>query len=178
MQAEYDPVLRYQKRFLALRPRFERTRCLLSCKPFIPLSRLCKQHISQKEEGPMKKYMVTLVLIGLASLIFSAPSWGAKYQQRLIQQQKRIWHGFNKGQLTRNETRRLMHEQHKIRRHIGLFWRDGHLTRKERHRLHRWLYKSDRHIWRLKHNRHYRNRYWPSDYRYGRHIDWHHRSAR
>ncbi len=124
----------------------------------------------------MKKIWMALAIIGLASFICSEPSWAAKYQHRLIQQQKKIWRGFNKGQLTRHETRRLMKEQYTIRRNIRSFARDGQLTRKEKKRINRWLYKSDRHIRRLMHNNHHRNQHWRPHQRYRGHVDryrWH-----
>jgi hypothetical protein len=124
----------------------------------------------------MKKILAALAIIGLAGFIFSTTSRAATYQKRLIEQQKKIWHGFNNGQLTRHETRRLMHEQHKIRRYIRSLTRDGHLSAKERKRINRRLYKSDRHIWRLKHNSHYASRHSQPDrrhrYRSDRHR-WH-----
>ena len=119
----------------------------------------------------MKKIWMTLAIIGLAGFIFSGPSWAAKYQQRLIQQQKQIWRGFNKGLLTRHETRRLMKEQYKIRWHIRSFARDGQLTRKEKKRINRWLHKSNRHIRRLTHNDHHRHQHWRPHQRHRGHTD-------
>ena len=119
----------------------------------------------------MKKILWTLVFIVLVSLIFSAPSWAAKYQMRLIRQQKMISQGIRSGELTRHEARGLLVEQHKLRRHIRSFWRDGHLSRRERHHINRWLQKSGRRIWRLTHNDRYRKQFRLPDHRYYRHAD-------
>jgi hypothetical protein len=100
----------------------------------------------------MKKIIFTLVMIGVAGLIFSGQAMAGKLEQRQVWQQKRIWQGAKSGQLTRHETRNLWHEQKKIQRLKESFWRDGRLNRRERNRLVFWLDKADRHIFKLKHN--------------------------
>ncbi|MDJ0987337.1 MAG: hypothetical protein QNJ26_17490 [Desulfobacterales bacterium] len=130
----------------------------------------------------MKKMLMILAIVGLTGLIFSGPSWAGNYQQRLKQQQKKIWKGFNKGQLTRHETRQLIREQRKIRQHLRSYASDGQLSRKEKKRINRWLHKSNRHIRRLKQNENERNRRWNTQrfwwlrQHYGRQADrdlWH-----
>ena len=130
----------------------------------------------------MKKILMTLVIVGLTGLIFSGPSWAGNYQQRLERQQKKIWKGFYKGQLTRHETRRLIREQRKIRRHIRSYASDGQLSYKEKKRVNRWLHKTNRQIRRLRLNDHQRDRrwnpqgFWWPHYRYGQQSDrnrWH-----
>ena len=100
----------------------------------------------------MKKILFTLVMICLSGLIFSGQAMAGKLEQRQVWQQKKIWQGVKKGQLTRYEARNLWHQQQKIQRLKKFFWRDGRLNRQERILLVLWLDKAERHIFQLKHN--------------------------
>ena len=108
----------------------------------------------------MKKILFTLAMIGLSGLIFSGQAMAGKLEQRQIWQQKKIWQGVKKGQLTRYETRNLWHQQQRIQRLKKFFWRDGRLNRQERIRLVLWLDKAERHIFQLKHNGRTRSGIW------------------
>ena len=122
----------------------------------------------------MKKTLLTLAIVVLSGLIFSAQALAHKSRQHQFSQQKRILHGIKSGQLNRHEARALRHEQRHIRHLRKSFWRDGHLSRKEKHRLYQWQRRANRHIWRLKHNNHRRHgQWWWQPHRHNHRHRWH-----
>jgi hypothetical protein len=75
-------------------------------------------------------------------------------------QRDRIRDGIRRGELTRREAGRLIHQQRRIERYEYRSRRDGGgLDYRERHRLDRMLDRSGRNIYRQKHDRQDRDRY-------------------
>jgi hypothetical protein len=64
-----------------------------------------------------------------------------------------IRQGVRSGELTRPETRRLVNEQQRIRRHEAIAKSDGTLTPNERQHLRGELRRAGRHIYRNTHDR-------------------------
>jgi CRISPR/Cas system-associated endoribonuclease Cas2 len=97
-----------------------------------------------------------LALVGASSITQAqGQNHGSRHpgvNQRQQHQQDRIQQGVNSGELNRQETRRLAHEQRDIRQLKREYQSDGKITDGERRDLHRELNESNRHIYRAKHN--------------------------
>ncbi len=78
---------------------------------------------------------------------------GIGINKREHRQAKRIEQGVKSGALTKEETKRLVREQARIRKMERNFRSDGKLTPKERFRLQRNLSRASAHIFREKHDR-------------------------
>ena len=103
----------------------------------------------------MKKMIVGLTLIGLVAVFGISSASAGRVGERQIYQGRRIHQGIHSGALTRNETRYLAREQHRIQHAKRHAWYDGRLTHRERVRLEKMQNRSSRHIYRLKHNYRY-----------------------
>lgn len=77
---------------------------------------------------------------------------GKGVNKRQHHQTQRIKDGVKSGELTRRETRGLVHEQRDIRKLEREYKSDGELTRDERKDLHREQNQASRHIYKQKHN--------------------------
>ena len=78
---------------------------------------------------------------------------GSGVNKREHRQAKRIEQGVKSGALTKDETKRLVREQARIRKMERNFRSDGKLTPKERVRLQYNLNRASAHIFREKHDR-------------------------
>lgn len=101
----------------------------------------------------MKK-MITAIILGAFVLapIAQAGDKSPGVNKREHNQVKRIKQGVKSGELTKRETRRLVHEQAHIRAREARFKADGELTKRERVKLHRDMNRSSKHIYRQKHD--------------------------
>jgi predicted RNase H-like nuclease (RuvC/YqgF family) len=126
---------------------------LIVCRPFIPFLRLNSQNSLEKEGMQMKKILFTMVMIALSGLIFSGLTLAGTIEQVQVRQQQRIRTGIHNDQLTRQEARRLRHQQRRIHRLGKSYSRDGNLTDWQRRRLTRMQERADRQITRTKQNR-------------------------
>lgn len=90
----------------------------------------------------------------LLMMIFAATSVDA---QTIGNDRRRIRQGVRSGELTRVETRRLVHQQRDIRRDVRAAKSDGVVTRAERREIKQEKRKADRRIYRARHNRRERN---------------------
>lgn len=114
------------------------------------------------------KGIVTGLLAGV--VIFSSlPAWaagpyGSYIDRRQMNQQHRIYQGYQSGRLTPGEFRRLEHQQGRIRLAEARMRADGHLDRYERARLNRMQTHANRDIYRYNHNNRYNN-YWRPGWR-------------
>ena len=100
----------------------------------------------------MKKTVIMLAAIAVIGLVFADVSMAGRVGNRQIHQNKRIHQGVKSTELTFNETRMLMHEQHKIQRTKKRALKDGVATPKERVHMEVQQDKASRHTYRLKHN--------------------------
>ena len=101
----------------------------------------------------MKKVLVITALIAFAGLVVVQPVLAGKGEGRHSKQGKRICQGIKSGELTRGETRQLVKQQQRIRKHQRIAWADGTLTGQERVGLERQQNTAGKHIYRLKHNK-------------------------
>ena len=67
-------------------------------------------------------------------------------------QRARIEQGVSSGQLTRPETRRLVHQERQLARHEARVEADGNVSRGERYRLNRDARRTSRAIYRQRHD--------------------------
>ncbi len=102
-----------------------------------------------------KLFILGLLLVGftLSSFAQSTPVVDKKERN----QTKRIVHGVNNGELTKQETKQLARQQREIRRTERRAKADGKVTRKEKRELKRKQTKANANIYRKKHNRRNRN---------------------
>jgi hypothetical protein len=75
-----------------------------------------------------------------------------RFDRRLSKQHDRVRHGWNNGEITRKELKRIRKDRHKIARMDRRFGSDGHYTRHERRRLSNAMDRASRRIYRAKHN--------------------------
>jgi hypothetical protein len=117
----------------------------------------------------MKRTLFKLVIaaVVVAGIIpIAGLAHGNKYRRsyninrRQDYQRDRIRNGIRSGELTREESRRLIGQQRRIERYEYRSRRDGGgLDYRERRRLDRMLDRSNRDIFRQKHDRQDRDRY-------------------
>lgn len=104
----------------------------------------------------MKPLFISMLLAGMATLWFSAPTAARPHDPgvnaRQHHQQQRIGQGVRSGALTPGETHRLGREQRHIRQEERRYMSDGRLTRAERADLHHDQNRASRHIWQEKHD--------------------------
>jgi hypothetical protein len=100
----------------------------------------------------MKKITIILTVMAFAGLIFADSSLAGRIGKRHFRQRERIHQGLKSKELTKRETRALVHEQHRIQRTQKKALNDGVLTPKERARIEIQQHKASRDIYRLKHN--------------------------
>jgi hypothetical protein len=117
-------------------------------------------------------------LLGMLALpVLAADDDGdRRHSHREDRQQTRIEHGVRKGDLTRNETRKLHHEQRQIAKTERHYRRDGQVDRQERRDLEQRRNHASGHIYKLRHNDHDRDHRHKYEYRYrdrGHHYGWH-----
>ena len=101
----------------------------------------------------MKKILFTMFMIALPGLIFSGLTLAGTIEQVQVRQQQRIRTGIHNDQLTRQEARRLRHQQRQIHRLRKSYSRNGNLTDWQRRRLTRMQDRADRQITGTKQNR-------------------------
>lgn len=104
----------------------------------------------------MKKALAITAILALG-LVAAQPALAGRLAERHAAQDKRIFQGIKSGELTREEARRLIKQQHRIQQRTHLAWSDGTLTWRERTRLERQQDKLSANIYRLKHNNLARN---------------------
>ena len=105
----------------------------------------------------MKKSLLSTGLIASVILLtqtsaFAHHNFEQKIQNRQHKQSQRIEKGFNQGQLTYQEIKRLIHKQFKFERLSQNFLEDGYYNQRERKILRRKYDKLDGMIYRMKHN--------------------------
>ena len=83
-------------------------------------------------------------------MIITASSVSA---QNISNDRRRIRQGVRSGELTRAETRRVVHQQREIRRDVRQAKADGVVTPAEKREIRQDKRKADRTIYRTKHNR-------------------------
>ena len=105
----------------------------------------------------MKHTAVVWVITAIIGLIFTDTAMAGSVGRRQIRQHERIRQGVNSGELTRRETRMLMHEQHRVQKAKIRALDDGRVTPNERLRIEKKQDTASRNIYRLKHN--HRSRY-------------------
>src|SRR5210317_1177684 len=101
----------------------------------------------------MKKVLAVTALVAFTGLVAVQPVSAGRGAGRHFQQKKRICQGIESGELTRGESRQLVKQQQRIRKHQRIAWADGTLTGQERVGLERQQNKASKHIYRLKHNK-------------------------
>ena len=72
--------------------------------------------------------------------------------QKQVKQSHRIQEGRCSGDLTRRETKQLMHQQQQIRQHKRLAKADGYVSPRERAAINRHQKAASHNIYRKKHN--------------------------
>jgi len=96
-----------------------------------------------------RKIAVTLVLSAAAlPALGDSPGLNAREQN----QRERIGQGIRSGELTRPETRRLVHGEVRLHRHERIAKSDGVVTRAEHYRLDRHADRMSGRIYRQKHD--------------------------
>ena len=101
----------------------------------------------------MKKVLAVTALIAFAGLVVVQPVLAGRGAGRHFKQEKRSWQGIESGELTRGETRQLVKQQQRIRKHQRIAWADGTLTGKEQVGMERQQNKASKNIYRMKHNK-------------------------
>ena len=101
----------------------------------------------------MKKVLAVTALIAFTGLVVVQPVLAGRGAGRHFKQEKRICQGIESGELTRGETRQLVKQQQRIRKHQRIAWADGTLTGQNRVGLERQQNTAGKHIYRLKHNK-------------------------
>lgn len=101
--------------------------------------------------------VVAVALLALMSGAAVAGTGTPRLDQREHHQRERIAQGVHSGELTRPETRRLVHGQAHLRRVEALAKSDGEVTRRERMRLEHAADVQSRRIFRQKHDAQTRN---------------------
>ena len=97
--------------------------------------------------------LIVSVLLLAQTNVFAYEKFEKKMQNRQHKQSQRIENGFNKGELTYHELRRLIKKQFRFERLSSDFLDDGHYSKRERKILRRKYDKLDTMIYRMKHNR-------------------------
>lgn len=100
----------------------------------------------------MRKAIVLVAVLALASAGVSAQTATPRVTKRQIHQQERIKEGVKSGELTPKETRRLEAQQAKIAVDKAKAKADGVVTPGERAKLAREQNRANRNIYRKKHN--------------------------
>ncbi len=103
----------------------------------------------------MQTLLVSMLLAGLATFWLSTAHAGPHdpgVNVRQHHQQQRIGQGVRSGDLTREEARKLEHEQRQIRREERRYLSDGQLTPAERADLQRDLNSASRRIYNERHD--------------------------
>ena len=104
----------------------------------------------------MKTRILTSMAGGLAVFLLAGNlSWAGTINQREWRQQERIWSGYQSGDLTPREFRRLENEQARIQRSEARARRDCDITARERMRIQREQIRASRDIFRQRHDRQY-----------------------
>ncbi|MGH8729098.1 MAG: hypothetical protein ACREV9_13325 [Burkholderiales bacterium] len=100
----------------------------------------------------MSKLMTVLVasLFTLSTPVLAEAGKGVNERQH--RQTHRIKDGVKSGELTKHETRGLVHEQRDIRKLEREYRSDGELTKDERKDLHQEQNQASRHIYKQKHD--------------------------
>ena len=95
---------------------------------------------------------IILTIMVFVGLVFADSSMAGRIGKRQIRQHERIHQGIKSKELTKGETRALVHEQHRIQRTKKKALNDGVVTPKEHARIEIQQDKASRDIYRLKHN--------------------------
>ena len=90
------------------------------------------------------------IFVALLLMIFATSSVDA---QTVPNDRRRIKQGVRSGELTRSETRRVVHQQRAIRQDVRQAKSDGVVTPAEKREIKQEKRKADRTIYRKKHNR-------------------------
>jgi hypothetical protein len=98
----------------------------------------------------MKVSFLLTALLGLAPLAYAADA--AQVIQRDINQQKRIEHGVQSGQITPHEAAKLEHSQSRVERAQAHVLKNGQLSPAEQRRLHHLQDKTSQQIYRETHD--------------------------
>ena len=76
-----------------------------------------------------------------------------RVDRRLSNQRARARAGWEDGEVTRRELKRIRRDQRKITRMDRRFGSDGHYTKRERRKLNRAMDRASNRVYRAKHNR-------------------------
>lgn len=106
----------------------------------------------------MKKSILSVGLIISIILLtqsnaFAYQKFGNKIEKRQDNQSHRIEKGFNQGELTYQELRKLIKKQNKFERLSHEFLEDGYYSHREKNILRKKYDKLDGMIYRMKHNK-------------------------
>ncbi len=101
-------------------------------------------------KGIVSGLLAGVVILG--SLPALADSHGSYFDQRQMDQERRINQGVQSGRISPGEYRRLEHEQECIRRTEAMMRAHGRLTRGEKAQLAQMQDRANRDIYRYKHN--------------------------
>lgn len=96
--------------------------------------------------------LILSVFLLTQSNAFAYQKFENRIEQRQDKQSHRIERGFNQGELTYHELRKLIKKQHKLERLSHEFSEDGRYNRREKNILNRKYDKLDDMIYRMKHN--------------------------
>lgn len=96
--------------------------------------------------------MVGAFVVGLMVWAAASEAEARSIRQRAQRQGHRIEHGVKNGELTRRETRGLVHEQRGIHQDVRQARQDGDVTRRERFGIQMEQNRASRHIFRQKHD--------------------------
>ena len=94
---------------------------------------------------------VAALIVAISTPVLAEPQ-SPGIDKREHNQKERIKQGVESGELTKKETRRLRHEQKRIKAKEAAMKSDGTLTKGERKELHQDLNKASEHIADQKHD--------------------------